>query len=144
MPLPLALRKLISPVEVKLVLSAFNEETRRLKESSQHLLGASLGADLVAPRAREDIFRCRDQVRRDVHEGKPPRILVLYLMMNVARDYLASGTFHVYRGTLSMSGEGLDALNRYCCKELEILGQMTLDEEAEILRATAEDIRDVG
>ena len=28
MPLPLVLRKMISPVEVKLVLSAFSEETK--------------------------------------------------------------------------------------------------------------------
>jgi hypothetical protein len=55
MPLPLVIRKLVSPVEVKLVLSAFSEETRRLRKSPQHLLGARLGADLVAPQVREDV-----------------------------------------------------------------------------------------
>ena len=40
MPLPLVLRKLIAPVEVKLVLSAFSEETRRIRKNPQHLLGA--------------------------------------------------------------------------------------------------------
>jgi hypothetical protein len=143
-PLPFVVRKLFSPVEVKLVLSAFSEESRRLKENPENLLGASLGANLVAPRAREDILRCERQIKRDIHEGKSPRIMVLYLAMNVARDYLASGNFHVYRGRLSMGGQGLRALNHYCCVELEKLGQMTPDEKVEILKATAEDIRAVG
>jgi hypothetical protein len=64
--------------------------------------------------------------------------------MNVARDYLASGRFHAYRGVLSMSGEGLEALNRYCCEELEKMGQMTPEEKAEILKVTTADIRAVG
>jgi hypothetical protein len=144
MPLPLVLRKLISPLEVKLVLSAFSEETRRLRKSPQHLLGARLGADLVAPQVSEDVFRGVDQAKREIHEGKPPRVVALYVTMNVARDYLASGRFHAYRGVLSMSGEGLEALNRYCCEELEKMGQMTPDEKAEILKATTDDIRAAG
>jgi hypothetical protein len=144
MPLPLVLRKLIAPVEVKLLLSAFSEETRRIRKNPQHLLGAGLGADLVAPQVREDVFRGVDQAKREVHEGKPPRVIALYVTMNVARDYLASGRFHVYRGALSMSGEGLEALNRYCCDELEKLGQMTPDQKAEILEATTDDIRAAG
>jgi hypothetical protein len=107
MPLSLVLRKLISPVEVKLVLSAFSEEMRRLEKGPQASLGSSLGADLVASQVREDVFRWADQIKRDVHEGKPPRVVALYLTMNVARDYLASGRFHVYRGRLSMGGKVL-------------------------------------
>jgi hypothetical protein len=42
MPLPLVLRKLISPVEVKLVLSAFSEEMRQLEKGPQASLGSSL------------------------------------------------------------------------------------------------------
>jgi hypothetical protein len=64
--------------------------------------------------------------------------------MDVARDYLASGGYHVYRGRLSMGGEGLRVVNRYCCEELEKLGRITPDEKTAILKATAEDIRHVG
>ena len=144
MPLPLVLRKLVSPVEVRLILSAFSEETRRLSKSPQHLVGASLGADLVARQVREDVFRGVDQAKREIHEGKPPRVVALYVTMNVARDYLASGRFHVHRGLLSMSGEGLEALNLYCCEELEKLGQITPVQKAKILEATTEDIQAVG
>jgi hypothetical protein len=142
--LPLVLRQLISSVEVKLVLSAFHEEIGRLKKDPQELLGASLGVGLVASQVREDVFHWADQIKRDIHEGKPPRVVALYLAMNVARDYLASGRFHVYRGRLSMAGQGLKSLNRYCCKELEKLGQITSDEKAAILKASAEDISAVG
>jgi hypothetical protein len=144
MRLPLALRKLISPVEVKLVLSAFSEEMRRLEKESQASLGSSLGAGLVAPQVREDVFRWADQIKRDIHEGKPPRAVALYLTMNVARDYLASGRFHVYRGRLSMQGQGLNAVNRRCCEELEKLGQITPDEKAAILKVTGDDISAAG
>ena len=99
---------------------------------------------MVAPQVREDVFRWVDQIKRDIHKGKPPRVVALYLTMNVARDYLASGKFHVYRGRLSMPGQGLDVVNRYCCEELEKLGQITPDEKAAILKATTEDIRAVG
>jgi hypothetical protein len=144
MPLALVLRKLISPVEVKLVLSAFSEEMRRLEKGSQASLGSSQRAELVAPQVREDIFRWVDQIRRDIHEGKPPRVVALYLTMNVARDFLASGRFHVYRERLSMPGQGLDVVNRCCCDELEKLDQITPDEKAAILKATADDIRAAG
>jgi hypothetical protein len=43
-----------------------------------------------------------------------------------------------------MPGEGLDVVNRYCCEELEKLRQITPEEKAAILKATAEDIRCVG
>jgi hypothetical protein len=117
---------------------------RRLEKGPQASLGSSLGADLVASQVREDVFRWADQIKRDVHEGKPPRVVALYLTMNVARDYLASGRFHVYRGRLSMGGQGLNVVNRYCCEELEKPGQITPDEKAAILKATAEDVRAVG
>jgi hypothetical protein len=134
------LRKLLPPAEVKLVLSAFSEIVREL-EKGPH---ACLGADSVAQQVRDDIFRWADQIKRDVHEGKPPRVVALFLTMNVARDYLASGRFHVFPGRLSMSGAGVRSVNSYCCDELERLHQITPDEKAEILKVTREDIRAVG
>jgi hypothetical protein len=56
------LRKLMAPVEVKLVLSAFSEEMRRLEESMRRLedpqacLGAGLGAKLIAPPSEGKCF----------------------------------------------------------------------------------------
>jgi hypothetical protein len=64
--------------------------------------------------------------------------------MNVARDYLASGSFHINRGRLSMQGGGLKAVNAYCLDELAKLGQMTAEDKIAALKATNEDIKAMG
>ena len=101
--LPLFVRKLIAPVEVKRVLSAFSEEQRHLTDAA---FSPSLGIDVITQRVIEDILRWSDEIRKDVYSGKTPRAVALWLMANVTRDYLASGAFHVYRGYLSMQGVG--------------------------------------
>jgi hypothetical protein len=141
MPPPLFIRKLSAPVEVKSVLSALGEEERILRDAG---LGPGLGIEIITPRIVEDILSWRNQIRKDVGSGKTPRAIVLYLMMNVARDYLASGTFHIYRGHLSMRGEALQSINMHCLNELTKLGLMTAEERDAALSATNKDIRAVG
>jgi hypothetical protein len=57
-----------------------------------------LGIEIITPRVVEDVLGWWNEIRRDVRSGKTPHATALWLMMNVARDYLASGMFHIYRG----------------------------------------------
>jgi hypothetical protein len=140
--LPLFVRKLIAPVEVKSILSALGEEARLLKDGPP--LGPALGIEIITPRVVEDVLSWCKEIRGDVRSGKTPRATALYLMMNVARDYLASGMFHIYRGQLSMQGTALKSINMYCLDELTKLGLTTAEERSAALKATSEDIRAVG
>jgi hypothetical protein len=140
--LPLFVRKLIAPVEVKSVLTALGEEVRFLRDVRG--LGPGLGIGLITPRVVENILSRRNEIRKDVGSGKTPRAIVLWLMMNVARDYLASGRFHIYRGHLSMQGTALQSVNMHCLNELTKLGLMTAEEKSAALKVTKEDIRAVG
>ena len=65
--LPPFVRKRIAPAEVKLVLSALSEEARHLRNGA--VLGPSLGIDLITPRVIEDVFRWRNEIRKDVRRG---------------------------------------------------------------------------
>lgn len=140
--LPLFVRTLIAPVEVKSVLSALGEEARLLSDGQT--LGPALAIEIVTPRVVENVLSWCNEIRRDVRSGKTPRATALWLMMNVARDYLASGMFHIYRGRLSMQGAALKSINMYCLDELTKLGLMTAEERNSALKATNEDIGAVG
>ena len=144
MTFPLLIRKLMAPVEVSLVLSAHSEEARRIKEDPNSVLAGGLATSIVTPKVVDDILGWGKSIKRDIHNGKPPRVIALFLMMNVARDFLASGTFHIFRGRLSMSGGALKWMNAYCLDELTKLGEMTAEEKTAALKATNEDIRAVG
>jgi hypothetical protein len=88
--LPAFVSRLVAPVEVKLVLSALDQEARCLNDGAGASLGTSLGIDIITPRVRENILRWRNQIQKDVQNGKAPRAIALWLMMDVTRDYLAS------------------------------------------------------
>ena len=132
MALPLFVRKLTAPVEVKLVLSALSEE-----------VGVAPGANIVAPKATENVLGWSEQIRKEVQNGRSPRVLALYQMMNVVRDCLASGKFHIWRGKLSMQGQALKGMNAYCLDELVKLGQMTEETKTAALNATRGEMLDV-
>jgi hypothetical protein len=146
MALPLFVRKFMAPVEVKLVLSALAEEKQRINDSPEWRqnpwIGA--GAETVTSKLVEYLLRWAKPVKEEIHEGVPPRIIVLYQMMNVARGDLASGRFHIYRGKLSMRGDGLRAINSYCLNELTKLGKFTEEERRAAEKATLANIREVG
>ncbi len=134
----------MAPVEVKLVLSAVSRETLLIIDDPKRELGGRIATDIVTPKVVRDILDWSKNVERVIHNGKPPRVLALFLMMNVARDYLGSGRFHIYRGTLSMQGHALKGMNAYCLGELAKLGHFTDEERRAALRATNEDIAEVG
>ncbi len=146
--LPLFLRKLTAPVEVKLVLAALDEEKRQIVDSIPMdvlgPVGSSLGFYVVKRRVAERIFKSYDDITKLIAEGKPPRAVALWGMMSVARDNLYIGTYHLGRGRLSMPGLGVHALSNYCCHELEKLGQITPEEGAAMIQATSEEVRAVG
>jgi hypothetical protein len=64
--------------------------------------------------------------------------------MTVARDDLYLGVHHLFRGRLSMTGDAIYALNNYCCDELEKLDLIISDEKSAMIRATKEEILDIG
>jgi hypothetical protein len=145
MSLPLFLRKLTAPVEVRQVLVALDEQKRRIDSMGvSGPLGPSLGFDVVKSRVVETIFKCSENIKKDVASGKPPSAVALWLMMSVARDDLYIGTHHLFPGRLSMHGIGVHALNDYCCGELEKLGQITPDEKAAMIQATRAEVRAAG
>jgi hypothetical protein len=144
MAFPLFIRKLMAPVEVRLVLSALSEEARRIKEDPNSALAGGIATNIVTPKVVDDILGWAKNIKRDIHNGKPPRVIALFLMMNVARDNLALGMFHISRGRLSMPGGALKWMNAYCLDELTKLGEMTAEEKVAALKATNEDIGAVG
>ena len=87
MTLPLFLRKLIAPVEVKQVLAALDKEKRRIDSTdASGVFGPALGLDVVKPRVVENILKWSDKIKEDVRSGKPPHAIALWLTMNVARE----------------------------------------------------------
>jgi len=144
MALPLFVRKLTAPVEVKLVLSALSEEVRHLNSGSdRRSLGSAIATGIITPKVVRDILDWSKEIKADIQKGKPPRVIALYLMMNVVRDHLASGKFHIWRGKLSMQGQALKGMNAYCLDELVKLGQMTEETKTAALNATRGEMLDV-
>jgi hypothetical protein len=144
MALPLFARKLMAPVEVKLVLSALSEEARHLKNGPNQNLGKLMAIEIITPKVVDDILGWAKQIKGDIHNGKSPRAIALWLMANVTRDYLSSGMFHIYRGKLSMQGLALNGMAAYCFDELTKIGQMTAEEKGAAHTALNADIRKVG
>jgi hypothetical protein len=150
MALPLFVRKLMAPVEVKLVLSALSEEARRVNNG--------LATNIVVPRATEDILGHSKPIAKDIQNGRRPRVIALFLMMKAARNSLASGEFAIWAGvrrtppdswgarssSLSLQGHALYVLNAYCLGELTKLGEMTPEDKTAALRATNEEMQASG
>lgn len=126
------------------MLSALSKEALLILIDPKRELGGRIATDIVMPKVVRDVIDWSKNIERDISNGKPPRVLALYLMMNVVRDYLASGRFHIVRGRLSMQGAALKGLNVYCLNELAKLGAMTPEEVRTATRATNEDIAAVG
>ena len=69
--LPLFVRKLMAPVEVKLVLSALSEETRQLNDGPDQSLGKSIATDIITPKVVDDILGWTKQIKGDILNGNP-------------------------------------------------------------------------
>lgn len=124
------------------MLSALSMEAQLFRDDRK--LGGGIATDIVMPKVVSDVLTWSKSIEKDIQDGKPPRVLALFLTMNVVRDYLASGRFHIYRGRLSMQGAALKGMNAYCLNELTKLGQMTTEEQRAALQATNSDIAAVG
>ena len=147
MALPSFIRKLIAPVEAKLVLSALSDEMEGIEHGLDNKLRGWIAINIIKPRVVNDILGLENQIKGEIDKGRPPRVIALYLMMNVTRNYMASGEFAnwagIHRGTLSLAkqGKALYGLNAYCLDELTKLGEMTIEQKAAALEATKEEIR---
>lgn len=140
---PLFVRKLVAPIEVKLVLSAVSEEARTLRESTG-ISGPALAVNNLASEVTNNVLQWSKDIKVDVHNGKPPRVIALYLIADVARDHLASGRFHIHRGKLTMQGQSLRATVHHCYNELARMNEMTPEEAITARKATDNDIQTGG
>ena len=76
MALPLFVRKLTAPVEVKLVLSALSEEVRHLNSGSdRRSRGSAIATGIVTPKVIRDILDWSKEIKADIQKGKPPRVI---------------------------------------------------------------------
>ena len=73
-----------------------------------------------------------------------PRVVCLEVIANLARDDLASGQNHVYRGVLSMAGENKKALYRVAMEELVKAGLGTPDTLRERTKELDREIKETG
>jgi PII-like signaling protein len=95
-----------------------------------------------------DVRRLLSDTDKVVHvvqrENTPPRHLVWRLIANVARQHLASGVHHVYRGILGFSGEALQQVHEHALNELERSGYRSASAIANDRAVTRERIAEVG
>jgi hypothetical protein len=73
-----------------------------------------------------------------------PRVVCLEMIANLARDDLASGRNHVYRGVLSMAGENKKALYNVAMVELVKGGLGTPETLRERTKELDQEIREMG
>ena len=70
--------------------------------------------------------------------------MCLEVIANLARDDLASGQNHVYRGVLSMAGENKKALYRVAMEELVKAGLGTPETLRERAKEVEQEIKEAG
>jgi hypothetical protein len=86
-----------------------------------------------------------EAVRRASQEPNyNPRVVCLEMIANIARDDLASGQNHVYRGMLSMAGENKKALYRIAMEELVKFGLGTPETLRERTKELEQEIKEMG
>jgi hypothetical protein len=84
---------------VNLALSALSDELRRIDDApDKQVFGPSLVARFIEPTIIDLMFGWSKEIRTDIQNGKPPRTIALWPTLRVARDYVGSGRFHIYRG----------------------------------------------
>ncbi|MDQ7772518.1 MAG: hypothetical protein RDU13_03225 [Elusimicrobiales bacterium] len=77
-------------------------------------------------------------------EGYPIKTIALLLVSNAIMDSLVSGEYHIYRGKLSMAGEGLKNGYVYINSELIKLGYQTKESAQKDLHSLESQIRQMG
>jgi hypothetical protein len=124
---------------VKEALAALDE----LHSLFQQSFFPDLGFDDIKQQLRTFIIKHPDNVRKAL-EANGARNACLMGIVRIARDDLASGRDHIYRGTLSMAGDGKKAVFDIAMRELEKAGICTTEVRQLRSQELEEDIREVG
>jgi hypothetical protein len=143
--MPTILQRLFPIPEVRIVLSAYRDEVRRIgNEDKGGVFNSVAGVEMLNEEIVNSIYACKDVAKQKIANGKAPRVLVLLVISNIAYRDIASGKHHVYRGRLSMQGRCLTALWHYTMNELEKAGEISAEDKRLADQNLNEAIRGVG
>lgn len=143
--MPTILQRLFPIPEVRIVLSAYRDEVRRIgKEDDGSILNSVAGVEMLNEEIVNSIYAGKDAVKQKIANGKAPRVLVLLVISNIAYRNIASGKYHIYRGLLSMQGTCLRVLWHYAMNELGKVGEISAEDQKLADQNLNEAIREVG
>jgi hypothetical protein len=108
-------------------------------------LTGSVGYSHIKVQVKEHFIKHQKEWAEFVKEEKQqPREVCLFAMVNTARDDLAYGHDHIYRGVLSMIGEGKFKVWTIASNELVKMGKLTNEKYDKVLKDVKQEIREVG
>ena len=143
--MPTILQRLFPIPEVRIVLSAYRDEVRRIgNEDEGGVLNAVAGVEMLNVEIVNSIYAGKDTVKQKIASGKAPRVLALLVISNIAYRNISSGEYSLYRGILSMRGTCLRALWHYTMGELEKVGEISAEDNMLANQKLNEAIREVG
>lgn len=143
--MPTILQRLFPIPEVKIVLSAYRDEVRRIgNEDNGGLFNSVAGVEMLNEEIVNSIYAGKGAIKQKIANGKVPRILVLLVISNVAYLNIASGKYHTYRGRLSMQGTSLRDLWHYTMSELEKVGEISAEDKKVADQNLNEAVMEVG
>lgn len=143
--MPTILQRLFPIPEVRIALSVYRDEVRRIgNEDEGGVLNSVAGIEMLNEEIVNSIYACKDTVKQKIANGKVPRVSVLLVISNIAYRNIASGKYHTYRGLLSMQGTCLRALWHYTMNELEKIGEISAEDKKLADQNLNEAIREVG
>lgn len=136
-----AIRRKLAPKEVKIALNVFDELRLSLQTASFNT-GRSMDAfDLLCRRIEEEFIGDYSIVTSMVEKGVSPRQQVYFAIANLAGDYLESGNYHIYRGTLNPMGIGNDILRLFDMSIDNLLKESAINQEE--AKAQKSEIREI-
>lgn len=143
--MPTILQRLFPIPEVRIVLSAYRDEVRRIgNEDEGGVFGSVAGVEMLNEEIVNSIYAGRDAIKQKIANGKAPRVLALLVISNIAYRNIASGKYHTYRGLLSMQGTCLRSLWHYTMNELEKDGEICAEDKKLADQNLNEAIKEVG
>ena len=104
-----------------------------------------LGIESIKQECSEWLKKNPDKFCKAVSEkGIAPREVLYIIMRNMVANKLISGHFHVYRGVLSMQGDGFYAIWKRLTEKMLKLGIVTPDEVIEDREYLQKEISEMG
>jgi hypothetical protein len=128
--------------QVKAALEAL-DELQPVFEKDGLIGNAAIGFSAIKPRLRAEIIEHPDIVRKAI-QADTPRDCCLRAIAKITYADLCSGQDHVYRGMLSMAGEGKLAAYKVAMGELEKAGTCTAEDRQSAMRELEKEIREMG